>query len=65
MRGIVFGSRAAKTVRTYNYKRETVTDHRTGVVVPLKKALDGDISLFIEANKKRAVEQTEPEKELI
>ena len=54
MRGIVFGNMRTKTVRTYNYKRGTVTDHRTDTTLPLKLVLDGGIEPFISANRERA-----------
>jgi len=33
-------------IRTYNYKRGTVKDHRTGKIASLKKVLEGDIGLL-------------------
>jgi protein subunit release factor A len=46
MRGKVFGSVVARAVRTYNYKAGTVTDHRSGVVLPLREVLKGRIEGF-------------------
>ena len=39
----------AQVIRTYHYPRAIAKDHRTGVTLPLKKVLDGDIDDFIEA----------------
>jgi protein subunit release factor A len=36
-------------IRTYNFKRGTVLDHRTGVELPLEPVLDGGIEPFIKA----------------
>lgn len=33
-------------IRTYNFQRGTVLDHRTGKIAPLKKIMDGDIELL-------------------
>ena len=33
-------------IKTYNYKRNEVKDHRTGKVANLKKILDGNIYLL-------------------
>lgn len=33
-------------IRTYNYQRGTVQDHRTGKTAPLKKIMDGEIELL-------------------
>lgn len=35
-----------EVIRTYNYKRGTVKDHRTGKVASLKEVLDGKIDLL-------------------
>ena len=37
-----------KVVRTYNFKRQTVKDHRTGKQAPLQRVLDGGLDLIIE-----------------
>jgi protein subunit release factor A len=34
------------TLRTYNYKRNTVKDHSTGKVAPLDKVMNGEINLL-------------------
>ena len=47
MRGVIFGVRAGAAIRTYNYQRGTVKDHRSGVVANLKKVLDGDLDCLI------------------
>ena len=39
--------RNSKIIRTYNFKRQEVKDHRTGKVVPLKRVLDGDLDCFL------------------
>lgn len=36
------------TIRTYNYQRNTVKDHRTGKTANLKKVLDGHLKLINE-----------------
>ena len=36
------------TVRTYNFQRGTVKDHRTGKTANLKKVLDGNLKLISE-----------------
>lgn len=33
-------------IRTYNYKQNTVKDHRTGEVANLKKVMDGNLKLI-------------------
>lgn len=38
-----------ETIRTYHEPRGTAKDHRTGVTLPLKNVLDGDIDKFIDA----------------
>lgn len=35
-----------KQIRTYNYQRDEVIDHRTGKRANLKRVLDGDINLL-------------------
>lgn len=42
----VYGGLATKPIRTYNFKRGTVTDHRTGVSLPLRDCLAGKIELL-------------------
>lgn len=34
------------TIRTYNFQRNTVKDHRTGETANLKKVLDGNLNLI-------------------
>ena len=34
------------TIRTYNFQRNTVKDHRTGKTANLKKVLDGNLKLI-------------------
>jgi len=34
------------TIRTYNFQRNTVKDHRTGKTANLKKVLDGNLDLI-------------------
>jgi len=34
------------TIRTYNFQRGTVKDHRTGDIANLKKVLDGNLKLI-------------------
>ena len=34
------------TIRTYNYQRNTVKDHRTGKTADLKKVLNGNLDLI-------------------
>jgi len=36
------------TIRTYHEKRNEVKDHRTGIILPLDKVLNGNIDKFIE-----------------
>lgn len=36
-----------KTIRTYNYPRNEVIDHRTGKRANLKKVMDGDLDLIL------------------
>lgn len=50
MRGKVLGTVVAEAVRTYHYKSGLVTDHRTGVVLPLRDVLDGKIERFLGDN---------------
>jgi protein subunit release factor A len=45
-----------KEVRVYNEKRGTVKDHRTGVTLPMKKVLNGDIGKFIKENLRLGIE---------
>jgi len=33
-------------IRTYNFQRNEVKDHRTGKIAPLNKVLDGDLDLL-------------------
>lgn len=33
-------------IRTYNYQRGTVLDHRTGKEAPLKEVLNGNIEIL-------------------
>lgn len=41
------------TIRTYNFQRNTVKDHRTGETANLKKVLDGHLNLINnDSNKK-------------
>lgn len=48
---IAFGSK--DTIRTYNYSRNSVKDHRTKLEIKnIKKVLNGHIGPFIEANKR-------------
>lgn len=35
------------TIRTYNFQRNTVKDHRTGKIANLKKVLDGNLKLIL------------------
>ena len=56
MRGVVFGMGPAKTIRTYNYKRGLVTDHRTGVILSLRQVLSGDIAAFVAASCNQSTE---------
>jgi protein subunit release factor A len=49
MRGVAFSNVKGRVVRTYNYKRGIVTDHRTGLSLQLKAVLDGQIDAFIQA----------------
>ena len=37
----------SKTIRTYNFQRHTVKDHRSGVEANLEKVLDGDLDVFL------------------
>ena len=53
MRGVAFGNVKGKVVRTYNYKRGIAVDHRTGVTLPLKATLAGNLAAFIEAMRRR------------
>ena len=51
LRAIVQNERRIKcmlpgVIRTYNYARGTVKDHRTGKTAPLKKVLNGEINLL-------------------
>lgn len=52
MRGKVLGGAQGRVVRTYNYKRGTVIDHRTGAVADLKRVMNGDVDLLLEKKKK-------------
>lgn len=36
----------SKVIRTYNFKRNEVKDHRTGKTANLKRVLDGDLDLL-------------------
>lgn len=49
MRGTVLGNCREATVRTYNYRRGTVTDHGSGKIIPLDRALSGEVQPFIDA----------------
>ncbi len=49
-KGLVFGQeRTRKEIRVYNWKRQTVKDTRTGLVLPLREVLEGDLEPFIRA----------------
>lgn len=39
---------STERIRTYNFDRSEVVDHRTGKRAPLKKVLDGDLDLLKE-----------------
>lgn len=52
-----------KVIRTYHYERGTVKDHRTKVIRPLKKTLNGDLTPFIEANWRIHMKDDELEEE--
>lgn len=45
----VFGTVETKPVRTYNFKRGTIIDHRSGISVSLRRAMDGDIQPLIDS----------------
>ena len=36
----------AKVIRTYNFNRNTVKDHRTGIVAELNRVLNGELDLI-------------------
>ena len=61
MRGTVLGNCREMAIRTYNFKRATIIDHRSGCVRPLRSLTDGDIQPFIDAMKVWAVEKSQPE----
>ena len=48
MRGTFFGNLTVGAIRTYNFKRATVVDHRSGVSRPLKETMDGDLQPFVD-----------------
>lgn len=39
---------ADEVVRTYHFERGEVIDHSTGLRLPVKRVLDGDIAAFVE-----------------
>lgn len=53
MRTAFVNADPVRVKRTYNFKRGTVIDHKTGVSLPLQVVLDGKIEPFIDARKKR------------
>ena len=60
MRGIVLGNCLEPVIRTYNYKRGMVTDHRSGISVNLKDVLAGRVQPFIEAMIRRVPKSPSP-----
>jgi len=50
-------ARSDERIRSYDQKRGTVKDHRTGVELPYKDVLDGKIEAFVTAMIKQQAEE--------
>lgn len=56
------GQRSDKR-RTYNFQRDEVIDHRTGVKIKgVQRVLDGDLDAVIEAGERKLAAKKEGEK---